>query len=512
MTSLAASSSTDHTGQPRLSACGVSVTFAGTTVLRSADLRVDGGEVVGLLGANGSGKSTMVKVLTGVYRADSGSQLQIGGRSVSLAGFGPGRAHELGVRVVHQEAPLIPTMTVADMIGLQLEFPVVGPLIKQRELEARAVDALEACEVSVDPRRRAGSLTAAERALVSLAVVLADVRPSDATLILDEATASLSTADAGRLLDRVKALAEEGLAVLMVTHRLPEIHDYCHEAVVLRDGEVVDRRASSELDDRELVRVMAGPHARPLAHGDRSTRAPESSAGVAALLEVRGLSGSGVRDIDLAIGRGEIVGVTGRDGAGELLRLIAGIERRTAGKVSTADGTEVGAGPRGALDAGIVYLSSDRLSEGGVTSMSVAENIVLPRIERFGVLGRGKAEVVADVMRLLDIRPPDPRIRFGSLSGGNQQKVLIGRWLSLNPCVLVLDDPTAGVDPATRERIFALVAESASRGVGILLRSTEPEQLARLCSRVLVVRDGVLASALTGDLVNPEEISLATYS
>lgn len=526
MIASAATERSPRGGQPRLSARGVSVTLSGNTVLRSADLQVSAGEIVGLLGANGSGKSTMVKVLTGVYQSDEGAQLEVNGKAVSLDGYGPLRAHELGVRVVHQEAPIIPNMTIADMVGLQLGFPVAGPWIRQRELEERAGAVLEDSDVRIDPRRSALSMTAAERAMVSLAIVLGDVRPADATLILDEASASLSTTDAARFLERVRDRAREGLAVLMVTHRLPEVHEYCARAVVLRDGAVVDEQRASEFDDRELVRAMSGPAADPPArvaaassritsnHAASERNGSNGQVEGQALLTVENLAGEGVAGIDLEIAPGEIVGVTGRSdgGAAQLLRLIAGIEPRHRGTIRTRDGATVAGGPRGSLDAGIVYLSSDRLSEGGVMGMSVFENLVLPRVERFGVFGRGKAAVVAQTMELLDVRPRDPHVRFGSLSGGNQQKVLLGRWLSLEPTLLVLDDPTAGVDPATRERIFALVADLASSGVAVLLRSTEPEQLARLCSRVLVVRDGGLVGTLTGDFVNPEEISLATYS
>jgi len=514
----------------RLVARNVSVTFSGNTVLKSADLDVKGGEIVGLLGANGSGKSTMVKVLTGVYRADRGAEVVVNGHHAPSDTYGPLRAHELGVRVVHQEAPVIPNVTIADMIGIQLQFPVVGPWIRQRRLEEMATGVLEACDVHVDPRRSASTMTAAERAMVSLATVLGDTRPQDAVLILDEASASLSTTDAEPFLARVQALAAEGLAVLMVTHRLAEVAQHCSRTIVLRDGQVVDRRAVGERDDRALVQAMAGPAASaPIpgppsselvdtgaTNGNRATRTSKlsgPSTASAPLLRVDGLSVDGVHAVDLDIQPGEIVGVTGGDaGARQLLRLIAGIETRRHGRLVRSDGREVEPGSRGALDAGIVYLSSDRLSEGGVMNMSVAENLVLPKIERFGLLGRGQADAVNRMIEQLDVRPRDPSVAFGTLSGGNQQKVLLGRWLLLDPKLLILDDPTAGVDPGTRERLLALILDLSAEGVGVLIRSTEPDQLARLCRRVLVLRDGVLVRTLTGELVNPEEISLATYA
>ncbi len=503
----------------RLRARNVSMTFTGTTVLKSANLDVAGGEIVGLLGANGSGKSTMVKVLTGVYRPDRGAEILVGGTPAAGEGYGPLRAHDLGVRVVHQEAPVVPNMTIADMIGLQLSFPTAGPWIRQRRLNAQAEEVMAACDVHLDPRRTAAGLSAAERAMVSLAIVLGDTRPADAVLILDESTASLSTTDAERFLAKVRSLADDGLAVLMVTHRLTEVHDHCDRITVLRDGSVVDERLAAEFDDRAIVHAMAGASAengatQPVRPGSGTHDDIRLGMGQRPLLRVEGLRGAGVDGVDLQIKAGEILGVAGRadGGAAQLLRLVAGMDLRRGGRLVSADGTVIGDGPRGALAAGIVYLSSDRLSEGGVLSMSVAENLVLPRIERFGVLGRGKGEAVARMMKLLDIRPADPGANFGTLSGGNQQKVLLGRWLLLEPRLLVLDDPTAGVDPATRERLFGLVADLSADGVAVLIRSTEPDQLARLCHRVVVMRDGSIVGSLTGELVNPEEISLATFA
>jgi ABC-type sugar transport system ATPase subunit len=211
------------TAERRLETHNVSVTFGSTTVVKAVDLDVDRGEVVGLLGANGSGKSTMVKVLTGVYHADHGSQVVVNGKAAGGDGYGPLRARSLGVRVIHQEAPVIGALTVAEMIGVQLGFPTRGGLVRSRELTRRAEAILAACEVPVDPGRLAASLTAAERAMVSFATVIGDVDNEHALLILDEATASLSTADTARFLVRVRAAADEGLAVLMVTHRLDEV-------------------------------------------------------------------------------------------------------------------------------------------------------------------------------------------------------------------------------------------------------------------------------------------------
>jgi ABC-type sugar transport system ATPase subunit len=489
-------------------------------VLRKVDLDVAPGEIVGLLGANGSGKSTMVKVLTGVYRADAdaGTRVAVNGQVVHGDAYGPLRARGMGIRVVHQEAPVMASVTVADMIGMQLGFPTVGVFIRQQRLLAEATKVLEASDVPVDPRRSAASLTAAERAMVSFAVVLGDVDPQHALLILDEATASLSTTDSDRFLARVRSAAADGLAVLMVTHRLQEVRDCCDRLLVLRDGAVVDRRARRDFDERAVVKAMVGEGAAAGTDAG-SAQAPAPAPATATvtddkLLTVSDLRGPGVAGASLTLARGEILGVTGRSGGGasELLRLVAGMELRTGGEVAMAGGARLRPGPRAAVEHGVVYLSADRLTEGGVASMTVGETIVLPRIERYGLRGRRKAEDIARMIELLDVRPADPSVLFGTLSGGNQQKVLLARWLLLEPKVLVLDDPTAGVDPGTRERLFELLEQLSQEGLGVVLRSTEPEQLARLCDRVLVLRDGAVARTLAGELVNTEEISLATYA
>jgi ABC-type sugar transport system ATPase subunit len=299
----------------------------------------------------------------------------------------------------------------------------------------------------------------------------------------------------------------------MVTHRLQEVRDCCDRTIVLRDGVVVERRTRSDFDERAVVNAMVGEGDGVVAGGAAVARSGPAAAATAALT-VRGLRGPGVAGVDLRVDAGEILGVTGRSGGGasELLRAVAGMEPRTAGEVVLGDGPPLRRGTRAAVEHGVVYLSADRLSEGGVASMTVGENLVLPRIERYGLFGRGKAADIERMIALLDIRPADPDARFGTLSGGNQQKVLLARWLLLEPRLLVLDDPTAGVDPGTRERLFELLRRLADDGLGVLLRSTEPEQLARLCRRVLVMRDGAVARTLDAERVNTEEISLATYA
>jgi len=500
--------------KPRLAARAVSVTFGGVTVLRDAAIEVAGGEILGLLGANGSGKSTLVKFLTGVYRADPGAALTVNDATVAVDSYGPSRARSVGVRVVHQEAPLIGQMTVAETIALDVGFPTRGSLIQGRRLRSEAKRILAAAGVELDPDRVASSLSAGDRAALSLALALADVDPARAVLILDEATASLSTADAERFLDRVRAEVDDGLAAIMVTHRLPEVRRYCDRAMVLSDGEVAAAGPAAEFDERRLLRAMVGRHPR---EREVEPAAPATTADLdrgGGELRATGLRGHGIHGVDFTLARGEILGVGGRaeGGASELLRMVAGIDPRDGGEVEL-DGVAVPAGgPRPALRRGIAYISPDRLSEGGVPNMTIAENLILPQVDGYWMKSRRAKADVERMIELLDVRPADPDALFGTLSGGNQQKVLISRWLLMDPRVLVLDDPTAGVDPNTRELLFSLFRRSADEGLSIVIRSTEPDQLARLCDRVIVLRDGAVVEEITGGLEHTEEISLATYA
>jgi ABC-type sugar transport system ATPase subunit len=495
----------------RLSARDLSVSFNRRRVLDSIDLDIGSGRIVGLLGANGSGKSTTVKALTGVYPVESSSLISVNGAPIRGAAYGPNVARARGIRVVHQEAPLIADLTVAEAIGMHIGFPTTRGLIRQRELGRRTSEVLSAFDIDIDPRRLCGTLTAAERAEVSLALALSDVDNDSAILILDEATASLSTDEASRFLRRVREFADDGLSVLMVTHRLPEVREHCDDVVVLRDGIVAETFDRASFDELAVVRAMVGSD--PLASGGVAERTLGTTHR-RAVLSALDVSGPGIHNASFTVHEGEILGVTGRPGGGasELLRVLGGIEPPHSGGVTVDDHYIDLRGPRDAILAGMFYLSSDRLSEGGIPMMSVAENLVLPRTERYGWLRRGESSDIDTMVSTLDVRPADPSTQFGTLSGGNQQKVLLARWLLLKPRLLLLDDPTAGVDPNTRELLFRTLLQLAEEGVSVLLRSTEPEQLSRVCRRVLVLREGRIVDTLEGSHVTTEEISLVTYA
>ena len=497
--------------EPRLSVRSLSVRFGTHLALDSLDLDVPAGKIVALLGANGSGKSTTVKALTGVNPVSSGCRVSVGGVVLTADALNPITTRRRGIRVVHQEAPLIADLTVAETVAVNLGFPTVGGFIRWKELTQKTLRRLGKFGVDIDPARLCRSLNPSERALVSLAIALGDIEVDSAVLILDEATASLSTADATRFLDHVREAADRGLAVLMVTHRLPEVRRYCDEMLVLRDGVTVARFDRESFDERAVVHAMVG-EARQTRSDDDA--APPSRGVQARGLDIHELSGDVLQDVTLSVEPGEIVGIAGRPGGGaaELLRALAGLEPEARGRVTLGEVSLNLRSPRGPLGHGVCFISADRLNEGGIAEMTVADNLTLPKTERYG-MGRTRARRDADRMiAQLDIRPPTREASFGKLSGGNQQKVILGRWLLLDPRVLLLDDPTVGVDPHTREVIFATITSLAQSGAIILIRSSEPEQLARHCTRVVVVRDGQVTREFVGADLNTEKISLATFA
>lgn len=497
--------------EARLSIRNLSVSFGGNPALNSLDLDVLPGTVVALLGANGSGKSTAVKALSGINPIEPGSTIRMNGAAFDINTLTPTESKLFGIRVIHQEAPLISCITVAEAFALENGFPTKMGFIQKKELLRQSEKLLTEFGIKIAVDRLCRTLSPAERSLVSLAMALGDIDVSKALLILDEATASLSTTEAGVFLNQIRILADRGLSVLMVTHRLPEVREYCDEAIVLRDGVRVKSFTKSNFDEREVVHAMVGPDSREiLSSQEEVERAEEGHNSI----EVNNFQSEGIDGASFSVAHGEILGVTGRPGGGasELLRLLAGIEPLIEGTLEIGNLQTKIRHPRDAINSGIYYISADRLLEGGVAAMTVAENLILPKNERYGLKRTKAAKDVAYVMSMLDIRPSNPFVSFGNLSGGNQQKVLLARWLLLRPRVLLLDDPTVGVDPNTRETIFQTLQTLSSNGTTILLRSSEPEQLARLCERVMIVRDGHIVMELDKNQMTIEEISVAAYA
>jgi ABC-type sugar transport system ATPase subunit len=507
--------------QPRLRAEGLSKTFGSARVLTDADIEVGAGQIHALIGANGSGKSTLVKCITGVERPDHGGRLEIDGHEVR-GEYSTKVAHDLGVRVVHQEAPLIDGLTLAETVGHHRGFPLAGPLIRRRKLARETTEIFARLGVDVSPDARAASLSPPERAMVMLALALGS---GDGRLIvLDEPTASLTSGDAERFLEAVQEAARQGAGVLFVTHRLNEVFEICEDVTVLRDGAVVARTVSTRTTPDELIDEIVGPTVDREAVGAAkvperflSAHAGEAVAGrdgrrPGPALEASGLATEIIDGVSVEVRPGEIVGISGLlgSGAAEVCSVLAGAAPVEAGTVKVA-GEELpaGFGTRDAMAAGISYVPGDRLREGGIGRLSLVENMILPNLEHYGLSRRRQLTDFEEIVAALDVRPPEPRRPFGTLSGGNQQKVIVGKWALLRPFVFLLDNPTAGVDPGAREDILGLLQGLAEAGTAVLVHSSEPEELVRLATRVLVVKEGRIVKELRGEEVTERAIAAA---
>ncbi|MBB5780859.1 sugar ABC transporter ATP-binding protein [Nonomuraea jabiensis] len=478
---------------------GVLKTFQGVTALDHVTLSIRPGEVHALIGGNGAGKSTLVKVLSGVHQPDAG-ELRLMGEPIRFAN--PADAKRAGIATVHQETNLVPTMSVARNLLLGREPRGRLGLIDSAAVHARAERVLAAYGLEVDVRRPLGALGEGARQLVALArAASADAR----VVIMDEPTSALAHGELETLFGAVRRLREEGRSVVYVTHRLEELYGICDRVTVLREGRVVHTGPLAGLDRLRLVSLMLGRPFHPV-EPVQHTGEPAESADLP-VLEAKGLTRHHVLDgVSLAMRAGEVVGLGGLLGAGrsETARAIAGVLPVDAGQVTVAGARSGKWSIRNAIRAGVGLVPENRKTEGIVPTLSVRDNIALaalPRLSRAGIVSDARVDsIVATFMKRLGIKAVSPRQPAGELSGGNQQKVLLARWLAMHPKVLLLDEPTRGVDVATKVEMQALLDELAVDGLAILLISSDVSELVENCDSVVVLRDG----AITDQLVGPE--------
>lgn len=480
-----ASRSTAGGRHAHLATRGLVKTFGRARVLREVDFDLRAGEIHALVGQNGAGKSTLARILGGSLRPDGGSILLDG---APCRFTGPRDAERHGIVTVPQEGNLIPDLTVAENITLGRE-PRRGPFIRRLEQDARASRALARIGARIDPRRLLATLDVAARQLTAIARAL-DAAP--AFLILDEPTASLPPTEASAVLDAARALRAEGLGIVVISHFLDQVLGVADRITVLRDGSRTGSLDAAGLTRADLISAMVGRkvEARPAPAADAG-RPPGP-----ARLEARSIARRGhLEPMDVTIGRGEAVGAAGLLGAGrtELLRLLAGADRADEGQV-LLDGSPVRLRtPRDAIARGIVLAPEDRRAAGIAADLTVFENIALALLGRRGLLGpldrnrlavRVIALCEAVALPVVFLRSP-----AGTLSGGNQQKVILARCLALEPAILLADDPARGVDVAARFEIEAVLAEAVRRGASLLLTSSELDEILRLCTRAILLRD-----------------------
>jgi ribose transport system ATP-binding protein len=495
---------------------GISKTFPGVRALDNVSLSVRAGEVHSLMGENGAGKSTLMKILSGAYEADPGGEIRIDGEAVQIDG--PLSARELGVAVIYQELSLAPNLSVAENIHAGRELRRGGRrwgTVDRKAMERGCEDVLKRLGANFGPTTLVGTLSIAERQLVEIArAIHSEVR----ILVMDEPTTPLSSRETERLFKLIRQLRLDGLAIIYISHRMAEVYELSDRVSVLRDGAYIGTLERDALSPERLVGMMVG---RDISGFYKKAHAPYDPGKV--VLAVRDVAdGRRVRGCSLDLHAGEVLGIAGLVGAGrtELARLIFGAEPRTSGEIAI-DGRKLPLHtPGDAIDAGLVYLTEDRKHQGLFLDMSVRDNInvtVSRRDARFGVLDRARAASrAADAIRALSIRVPDARTNVGALSGGNQQKVLLSRLLETHPRVLILDEPTRGVDIGAKSEIYRIINDLSKSGVGIIVISSELPEIIGVADRVLVMREGVFAGELGGYSGKPVTqeavIALATGS
>jgi ribose transport system ATP-binding protein len=490
------SSQTTTATRPLLAVEGLSKSFPGLQALTDVDFRVAAGEIVALVGQNGSGKSTLVKVLAGIHEPDPGARIE--GR----APVGSGAIH-----VIHQDLGLVPQLSAVENLDLGRHYGARVALPTRRREEAdHARDLLREFDAAFDVTVPVAALTPAERTIVAIARALDGWERSDGLLILDEPTAALHSDEVGRLFTAVRRAAARGAGVIFVSHRLDEVMDLADRVVVLRDGRVVADTPVRELHHEELVRLIVGQALKDAAPRERH------DAGEPAL-RVRDLRGGTVRDLSLDMRAGEVVGVSGILGSGRehVVALLFGALAREAGAVGVADVALPPGDPRAAIAAGVAYVPADRHADGAVMTMRVRENVTLPNLRRlrrlFGWLDAPaeRRDVDGWVDRVA-LQPADPERPLELFSGGNQQKVVLAKWLRNEPRLLLLDEPTQGVDVGAKAAIYELVHAAAAGGAAVLMASSDTGELASVCDRVLVMSDGIAAAEITGPALTEERL------
>lgn len=490
---------------PVIEAVKVVKRFGGAVAVNEVSVSVQPGEIHAVVGENGAGKSTLMKMFAGILTPDAGEVLVEG---TPLRG-GPRAALDAGVALVHQELSLIPEMTVAENIVLGSTPTVVG-FINGKEMATIARDALAEIGVSVDLSERISRLPMAQRQFVEIARAIAR-KPK--VLILDEPTATLTPAETDYLLDMLQRLAATGMAIIYISHRIPEVFRICSNVTILRDGKLVTNGRVDDTTPGAVIDAMVG---RELAEELTTKRSAERGDVV---LEAKGITAKKVHNVDLDVRAGEIVGLGGLVGAGrtEIVRAIIGADPRDAGTVTMTGprGTQRIGNYQSAVRSGIGYVPEERRTDGAALTMTVSDNVALPNRRALTVAGAiSRSKTVKYVRQFVDtvgLRPPEIQREVGEFSGGNQQKVVIAKWLGRKPKLIILDEPTRGVDVGAKAEIHRLVSELAENGAAVLIVSSDLPELLELSDVIHVIRDGKIAGTLTQDQASEKSVmSLAS--
>jgi rhamnose transport system ATP-binding protein len=474
-----------------LDAVGIAKTYAGVRALKGVSFDLRPGEVHALVGENGAGKSTLIKIITGAERPDAGT-LRVAGREVPH--MDPATAHALGIAAIYQQPALFPHLTVAENVALALERAGLWRKVDWRRRHEAASGLLARIGSAIDPARTVDTLSLPEQQIVEIAKAIG---VNARIVVMDEPTASLTSREVERLFQVIGRLREAQVGVIYISHRLEEIFGVADRITVLRDGLTVETRAASAVERGELIRLMVGR--------EISAVFPKEPIEIGApVLEVEGLTSAaaGIREVSLTVRRGEILGIAGLVGSGrtELARTLFGLMPAEAGTIRL-NGTALRiASPSDAIRAGIAYVPEDRRQHGVVLDMSIAANTSLASLDavsRHGLIDRGRERAAAqEYVDRLRIKTPSVLADVGTLSGGNQQKVALARWLSTGPAVIILDEPTQGVDVGSKAEIHALMQMLAARGLAIIMISSELPEILGMSDRIAVMHRGTIRGVL----------------
>ena len=491
---------------PVLRVEGVSKQFPGVLALNGVSLEVYPGEVLGLVGENGAGKSTLMKILSGVYQPDDG-QILLDGKPVVI--HNPRQAQDLGISIIYQEFNLMPNLSVEENVFVGRE-PNSGKFVRWGQLRMQTEALLDQLGVRLDPGAVVRSLSVAEQQMVEIAKALS---LNARIVIMDEPTSALTDTEVTALFDIIRGLKARGLAVIYISHRLEEIYAICDRVTVRRDGELAGELAIEEATPDRIVRLMVGRPLGDLFRGEEAERRIEAFAArpPEPILEVRGLGRTGtgqdpaaivLEDVSFVLRPGEIVGLAGLVGSGrtEIARAIFGADDYDRGEIIVADQRTRIRSPREAIRLGIGLVPEDRKLQALVLNLAIRENMalsVLDRLSRFGVVMLGAERRLArEMVQALRVRTPSIEQKVLNLSGGNQQKVVIAKWLALHPKILLMDEPTRGIDIGAKAEVHGLMHQLAADGVAILMISSELPEIVHMSDRVLVMRQGRIAGEL----------------
>lgn len=477
--------------------------FPGVHALKGVDLNIYPGEVHALMGENGAGKSTLIKVLTGIHPKNAGT-IEFNGEEIDVKS--PIEAGEKGISTIYQELNLVPYQSVYENMFLGREPTTRYGTVNKKEMILGTEKILSELGINIDVTKQLGSYGTAIQQMVAIGRAIS-IKAK--LVIMDEPTSSLDSKEVSVLFKIIKQLKEKGIAIIFISHRLDEIFEICDRLTIFKDGEYIGEYNVSELNQLQLISLMIGKEGVKLERkkkGYKFTHSPE-------VISVKNINqGRRLNGIDVNIKQGEILGLAGLLGSGrtELAKVIFGEEAPNEGEIFWWGEETLMKSPRTAIKNGIGFCTEDRKVEGIIPHMSVKENMtiaLLPKISKFGfVLKKQQTEIVEEYIHKLKIKTPNADQQIKNLSGGNQQKVLLARWLCMNPQLIIMDEPTRGIDVGAKSEIEDLIQELSEKGISVLMISSELSELERNCDRVIVMREGKKAGELVGDSISDKRI------